>query len=140
MLISCSHCGKIHEDTFVCKDKEEKVNTYKRKVSKGDRFRWTAVWQRKRREINERDNFMCQVCVRELYDTKMKYTYKGISVHHIIKLIDDWSLRLEDTNLICLCEVHHKQADDGVIGVEELRVIVREQEGKGIAKDYTPLA
>lgn len=103
----------------------------KQKASTIDRFRWTKAWQRKREQINIRDKYMCQVCIRKLYDTKKQYNYTDIGVHHITPIVEDWDLRLEDDNLICLCERHHKMADAGAIPKDLLKSICNEQESNG---------
>ena len=46
---------------------------------------------------------------------------QGAQVHHITPLAYDYSLRLEDSNLITLCPFHHEQAECGQISAEHLR-------------------
>lgn len=125
---SCSYCGGIHDIKHVC-DKKPAKN-----YGKGtyiDKFRWSKSWQRKRREIREdRDRHMCQVCIRELYGTEVRYNYTNIQVHHIVPLAEDYSRRLDDNNLISLCTYHHTMAEHGEISKKELFLIVNEQEDK----------
>ena len=66
---------------------------------------------------------MCAVC-RENH----VYNYFDISVHHIEKVKDRPDLFLDDYNLICLCEEHHKQADRGEIDKEYLRKLAEARE------------
>jgi predicted restriction endonuclease len=40
--------------------------------------------------------------------------------------VEDFSKRLDDDNLICLCAYHHKMAEAGEIGKDELLEIVSE--------------
>lgn len=124
MLNSCSYCGRIHDKKYTCPSKPKREY----KVTDIDRFRWTKRWQRKRKQINERDKYLCQVCIRELHNTQIQYNFKDIEVHHIIPIAEDWNLRLEDNNLICLCTYHHKMADNNLIDREELKRIAEEQE------------
>ena len=74
MLRSCKYCGRIHDSKFDCgmKPKREK------KITDKDKFRWSTEWKNKREEIRERDNNLCQICIRELFETKMKYTYEKL--------------------------------------------------------------
>lgn len=47
-------------------------------------------------------------------------TYKDLEVHHIVPLHEDFDRRLDDDNLISLCQYHHDMADSGVISREFL--------------------
>lgn len=123
MLKSCSYCGKIHDSKFICPKKPKREY----KITDIDKFRSSKVWQKKREQINKRDNYMCQACIRKLYNTQIQYNYTGIEVHHIEPLAEQWDLRLEDDNLICLCSYHHKLAGKGLIPKEELKMIAKEQ-------------
>lgn len=72
---------------------------------------------------------MCQICVRGLYKYGARqYNTNGISVHHIVPLKDNYELRDENSNLISLCECHHKMADSGEIPKKVLQKIALEQE------------
>lgn len=94
------------------------------------KFRDSPSWRKKREQIQERDNYLCQVCLRNLYNTINQFTYINTSVHHIVPLVSDWSKRLDDDNLVTLCSMHHSYADDGYIPIDNLLQIVREQEDK----------
>lgn len=96
------------------------------------KFRNSKAWDRKRNEIQERDLRLCQICIRERYNTITKYTYENTSVHHIYPLAKPggWEKRLDNDCLLTLCSIHHSNADNGVIPVDELLEIVREQEEK----------
>ena len=115
MLKSCTYCGKIHDRKFVCKPKKEAVRKRMSKDAneKENKFRWSRAWKQKAEEIKRRDKYLCQICMRELYDTQMKYNPYQLSVHHIIKLRDDYGSRLDNENLITLCRKHHEDADCG---------------------------
>lgn len=124
MLRSCKYCGGIHDRKYICPSKpvRTKVPTYI------DKFRWSKSWQKKRKQINERDKHMCQVCIRELHNTQTKYNFTHVEVHHILAIHEDWNKRLDDDNLVCLCAGHHKMAECGEISKGELLDIVKEQE------------
>lgn len=124
MLKSCNYCGGIHDRTYQCPSKPNRKN----KVTHVDKFRRLRVWTNKSKQIKQRDRHLCQICIRELYETQIKYNFTNLEVHHIVPIIEDWDKRLEDMNLITLCSFHHKMAEKGQIGKEELLSIVREQE------------
>ncbi len=124
MLKSCKYCGKIHDSKFDCgmKPKGKKQGNDK------DKFRWTRAWQKKRNEIKKRDLYLCQVCIRKLYDTDNQYTYDDLEVHHAVPLEEDFEKRLEDSNLITLCGRHHEMAESGKIPFGSIQIIIMEQE------------
>lgn len=126
MKISCMYCGKIHEKKFDCGRKPKK--TYgKRKES--DRFRWQQSWKKKREEIKERDNYLCQVCLDGLYPIKDRvFNCENLEVHHIEKIKDRPDLALDNSNLITLDEYHHEMAEKGMISKEYLKKLVAKKE------------
>lgn len=136
-LRSCRYCGKIHLDNIVCSKKPKDIR--KKKRSEADRFRGLQIWKKKRAEIKERDNFICQLCYRNLYNTvDSRINYKGnIQVHHIEDINSNWDKRLDNNNLLCLCKYHHEMADNKEIDKIELLVIAKEQEEK-LEKKYPP--
>ncbi len=75
---------------------------------------------------------MCQICLKNLYDTERQYNSKELEVHHIVPIKENDDLCLEDTNLITLCTRHHKMADRGEIPRDLLQRIAREQTEKEI--------
>lgn len=111
MLKTCAICGRIHSP--VC--------TRKRDVKGIDKFRWSSVWKAKAAEIKDKHRHLCACCIREKYETVVKYNCIDIDVHHIIPLADNYDLRLNDDNLVPLCRQHHKMADDGRISREVQR-------------------
>lgn len=124
MLKSCQYCQKIHDSKYDCGKKPPKMN----KCSANDRFRYTSAWQQKRRDIRERDRYLCQVCIRKLYGTTRQFNSESLSVHHANKLNDAYDRRLDDSNLLTLCEQHHRMADDGTIPKEQILAIIAEQQ------------
>ena len=83
-------------------------------------MRSTYRWTLKSKEIREKANYLCEVCRAEGV-----YTYDNLEVHHIVKVKDDNDLLLDNYNLICLCQEHHKQADENSAGG-----------GRGLSPDY----
>ncbi|MBQ9091757.1 MAG: HNH endonuclease, partial [Anaerotignum sp.] len=67
------------------------------------------------------------ICIRGLYDPKKKFETERLEVHHIVPLKSDYNLRLEDENLITLCEKHHEMAEAGLIPANLLKRIAKEQ-------------
>jgi 5-methylcytosine-specific restriction enzyme A len=122
MLKSCSYCGSIHARTYQCPSKPKRI----KEPTYIDKFRWSRRWATKRKQINERDKYLCQVCIRKLQHTQQQYNFTNIEVHHIIPLVEDYNKRLDDDNLICLCSYHHKMAECGEIDKAELIQIVSE--------------
>ena len=117
MLKACSRCGKIHSYNYKC----NVGRVYKpRQESKA---RDTYAWEKKSIEIRERANYLCEVC----RDNNI-YIYNKTEVHHITKLRDDESLLLDNYNLVCLCQKHHKEADKGKIDADYLRELARKRE------------
>lgn len=128
MLKSCSYCGKIHDSKYICSKKPNK----KKQISEADKFRWTSIWKKKTKEIKERDLYLCQICIRELYNTLIKYNTENLSVHHNIPLNEDYNKRLDNDNLLTVCDYHHEMCENGQIPREEVQIIINEQENKQI--------
>ncbi|WP_312371838.1 HNH endonuclease [Lachnoclostridium sp.] len=126
MLKSCKYCMRIHDSKYDCGKKPQR----KKQGNDKDKFRWTSTWQKKRDEIKERDLYLCQACIRNLKGTLNRYTYFNLSVHHAISLEDDFEKRLDNDNLITLCELHHEMAERGDISLDIILNIIREKEEK----------
>ena len=122
MLKTCSVCGKIHDFNKVCRRKTTK------KYTEANKFRKTYKWTEKSKYIKQRDNYLCQVCLLDKYNTNYKYTYKELEVHHIIPLEEDYNKRLDSDNLITLCRYHHELAEKGEISREELQKIIADKQ------------
>lgn len=123
MLKSCSYCGKIHDTKETCPKKP-----IRRKYgTEQNRFRSKNIWTKKSKRIRERDGFLCQICIRKLYNTTKQFNYENLEVHHIIPVKMNYELRLEDSNLITLCQRHHEMAEAGEIPAEVMQRIVAEQ-------------
>ena len=110
-LVTCKYCGVVPRG-HQCKHKKSRQKSGDRK---SDRFRNTKVWQLKRAEIKQRDRHLCAVCLANLYNTINWLNYKGVEVHHITPMQEDYNRRLDNDNLISLCSYHHHMADKGEI-------------------------
>jgi len=64
---------------------------------------------------------MCRACIQE-----GRITYTGLGVHHIEPLSERFDLRLSDSNLISLCDGHHKAAGNGDLSRRSLADIVKQ--------------
>lgn len=67
-------------------------------------FRGSSAWKKKRREILDRDKHKCKICCNK----------EGLQVHHILALDLYPQLKLDNNNLITLCESCHLKAHNGV--------------------------
>lgn len=118
--ITCAHCGVVrrgHRCPY-------KTYTKKSYDTEADSFRRSKRWTAKSVEIRERDRYLCKVCEANLYNTVQQFNYKNLDVHHIEKLSENYDKRLDNDNLISLCRLHHKMADDGYIPKEVLYSLI----------------
>ena len=122
--VTCKYCGVV-ERGHKCPHKKSRQKTGDRK---SDRFRKSSAWTNKSIEIRQRDKYLCQVCLRNLYNTLSFLNWKATEVHHITPIEEDFDRRLDNDNLICLCSYHHKMAEKGDIPREVLYKIVKEIE------------
>ena len=118
MQRTCSVCGKIHDFNKVCRRRAIKKST------DANIFRRTYKWKEKSKYIKQRDNYLCQICLINKYNTEYRYSYKELEVHHIIPIEEDYSKKLDNNNLITLCRYHHEMAEKGLISREELKEII----------------
>lgn len=115
---ACSRCGQIHIHGQKC---YKNSRNYYQGDAEIRKFRNSTAWRKKSEEIRERDNYLCQICLKN-----KAFTYKDLSVHHIIPVNESQELRLDDTNLITVCEHCHKLCESGKITRTEQQAIVYE--------------
>ena len=120
-LVTCRYCGIVPRG-HQCPNKRSRQKGGDRQ---SDTFRKTKAWTQKSIEIRQRDRYLCQCCLNNLYNTIEWLNYKTVEVHHITPLQDDYNRRLDNDNLISLCSYHHKMADKGQIPREVLFDLVR---------------
>ena len=123
--ITCSRCGIVKRGEHKCPYKKPRNNT---RDSKADKFRKTKAWINKSLEIRQRDRYLCVVCINNLYHTINTYNYNKLEVHHITPINEDYNKRLDNDNLITLCNYHHKLAESGHIPREELYKLIGKEE------------
>ena len=119
MYKSCSRCGKVHPKGYQCRVGIVANGGRERKL------RSTYAWTKASLRVRDDANFLCEVC-----KDQGIYNYRDIEVHHIVKVKDDESKLLDNENLICLCQEHHKQADNNEIDKDYLLRLAREREQK----------
>lgn len=115
MKKSCQYCGKIHDMSFLCQKKKRKF-----KSTEESHFRSSSKWTKKSLEIKERDLFLCRICLE-----KGIAKWDGLEVHHIVPISENFDLRLEDQNLITLCQKHHKEAERSEISRTRLMELAK---------------
>lgn len=121
--VTCKYCGVVERGH----DCPHKTKCFKKGDKQSDAFRKTKAWTNKSLEIRQRDRYLCQVCLRNLYNTLDFLNYTSVDVHHITPISEDYNKRLDNDNLISLCRWHHKMADDGRIPRHILKKIAEEQ-------------
>ena len=122
MMKTCSKCGIVTED-----HKCPHIKTRsKARDSQADKFRKTKAWIDKSKEIRTRDRYLCKVCINNLYNTINTYNYDKLEVHHIVPIHEDYDKRLDNDNLITLCNYHHRLAEHGEIPKEDLYRLIKE--------------
>lgn len=124
MFKACSRCGRIHGTNYKCTHNKPKYDNAKYKA-KEDRLRHTNAWQRKAAEIKQASQYLCEVC-----RDKGIYTYNSLETHHITKVREDPTRLLDNNNLICLCRMHHIQADNGRLSKKYLEYLVANRENR----------
>ena len=120
MFVTCSRCGVVKRG-HICPHK-----TYRKKTkdSNADKFRSSSAWTKKSIEIRQRDKYLCKVCMANRHNTIRQFNYDKLEVHHIIPIHEDYNKRLDNDNLITLCNYHHKLAEDGQITRDELSELI----------------
>lgn len=128
MLRSCKWCGRIHDVSYDCGRKPIKKRVAAETAAES--FRRTNAWKCMSLAVRERDQGLCQVCLRGAYLSQRALTYDNLSVHHIIPVAEDRGRALDGGNLITLCGLHHELAESGYIPREELLRMAAEAEAK----------
>ena len=123
--ITCKYCGVVERGNHICPHRKSR---YKSGDRQSDKFRKTKQWTDKSIEIRQRDRYLCQVCLRNRYNTLSFLNYKTVEVHHITPINEDYNRRLDNSNLITLCSFHHKMADKGDIPKGVLYDLVKEKD------------
>jgi predicted restriction endonuclease len=112
----------IHEYNKTC----YKGDSLRKKNTNANKFRKTVEWKNKSEEIRQASKYLCAVCL----DNKV-YNYNQLEVHHIEPIEKNFSRRLDNYNLICLCNEHHRLAETASIDEKYLfELAERREKGK----------
>lgn len=101
----CTYCNKVVDDSHVCVNKPKRAKTKRTKES--DKLINCKRWRDTRKQILQRDNYMCQRCY-------IKYgiiNNDDLQVHHIKSRVDFPHLAYVDNNLVTTCQVCNLQLD-----------------------------
>ena len=118
MMKSCSRCGRLHPLGYKCYANSKNYYQHDPEIKK---FRNSTAWKKKTEEIKERDKYLCQICLKHNI-----FNYKDLSTHHIVPVAESEALRLDNHNLITVCESCHKKCERGEIPRAEQQAIVEE--------------
>ena len=107
IMVMCPKCGQQYE---LGKKHACKLNKHMKKLnnnfdSQADKIIHSKEWKKLRRQILERDHFLCQRCLK-------KYNYynaDNLTVHHIIARIHDPEMGFNPKNLVTLCRTCNNQ-------------------------------
>ena len=119
MYRACSRCGKVHDTNYKCNHNRTYKSSNEREV------RNKYAWHKKSEDIRRRSKYLCAVCREE-----KRYTYNNLEVHHIISIKNNKERWLDDTNLICLCQEHHKLAEIGKLDKDYLFELAKKRDDK----------
>ena len=100
----CSGCGKIIDFNKDCSCRPKRI-LKKETNTEDDKFLRSTAWYNKRRKIIQRDNGYCQRC---FYKYGMLETER-LQVHHIKSRLHYPELKMEDSNLITVCQTCNLQ-------------------------------
>lgn len=118
ILRTCSRCGGLHPLGQRC---FKNARNYYQSDPEIRKFRNSGAWKNKAEEIKARDKYLCQICLK-----RNIINQRDLSVHHIQPIAENQALKLENSNLITVCEVHHKECEIGKIPRTEQQAIVDE--------------
>jgi len=123
----CPYCHKIVPYNHECDMKpQRKWTRYDGKIA---RFHHSREWANKSVEIRRRDSGIDQAAINGL-DGDPYVETNNLSVHHIVALKDDWNKRLDNYNLITLSARTHELAEKGLIDINKLLEIAKQNEDR----------
>ena len=104
--IGDKYCPKCLEIVQAQRNANRKQSNRVYKANRSDteeqKFYWSKEWKRVKATVKARDLGVCCLC-----RAKENRFVNANVVHHITELKEDWNLRLNPNNLICLCNKHH---------------------------------
>lgn len=124
----CHKCGEIHEygECPNKKDSRIDINPPRKRKSwktyaemnpeelKIAKFYNSKQWKKLRYKLMRECNGLCQVC------WALGRLRNATSVHHIVKLRTDFDKRLDEDNLICVCDSCHRVLEETCSSVDDV--------------------
>lgn len=125
--VTCKYCGIVMRG-HKCPHK-----TYRKQErdSKADKFRKSKRWTDKSIEVKEKSKYLCEVCMENKYHTINQFNFNKLETHHIEPLCENYERRLDNFNLVVLCNFHHKLAEKGEIPKDYLFKLAEKRESNG---------
>lgn len=102
MRYACPYCGRVHDKRNAC----GLAPTRHESDTEQRRLRNRQAWKKVKRLANERDGYLCVMCLAE-----GTITYGGLETHHIVPLAVAPELAYDIDNLATLCKRHHEAAE-----------------------------
>ncbi|MFC0188223.1 HNH endonuclease [Fictibacillus aquaticus] len=98
-------CISLTRERFCDQHKQDAAKQYDlyQRDSVTTRFYKSMPWRKLRASALNRDNYLCQDCM------KKKRLTPAEMVHHEVEVKEDWSRRLDITNLTSLCNSCHNK-------------------------------
>ena len=125
-LVTCKYCGVVergHRCPYRPRAKTKETTEQRR-------FRNSQAWIKKSAEVKQKAKYLCEVCLEGTYNTINLLTYKDLETHHIEPIGENFDKRLDNDNLIVLCQQHHKMAEKGDIPKDYLQKLAQKRETK----------
>lgn len=128
IYVRCGRCGKKIPQGSTCSCKKQSYKEYDNKVRYSkDNIKYTLFYKSKEWDsmssyIRHKYLGLCVMCLIEYDEIKQSDV-----VHHIEELKEDWSIRLDESNLIPLCHRCHNEIHSSysIIEKEKLKEILR---------------
>ena len=133
ILKTCGYCKKIHDTKIKCGAKKkyyrEKNSRYNKSQEYQDIIK-SNRWKKLSALIKSLDNHECLICK----DCGL-ISPKVLEVHHIEKVMNNFEKAFDEQNLITLCIFHHKQAEQGIITIDELLELINKYRNNDVNND-----
>lgn len=124
---TCKYCGVVRRGNHNC---PYKTKAKPKESTEQRRFRNSQAWIKKSAEIKQKAKHLCEVCLDDKYNTINLLNYKDLETHHIEPIGENYDRRLDNYNLVVLCQQHHKMAEKGDIPKEYLFKLAEKREDK----------
>ena len=102
MKVACKYCGRIHDKRNEC----GRAPVYRKFDSEANSLRNKGNWKMVKRLANERDGYLCVLCLKE-----GRINTDELETHHIVPIKTDPERAFELENLVTLCRIHHEWAE-----------------------------